>query len=123
MPDLLVEHHGVHVLVCDADGASIGSVQDALDHLVGAAYDGAELVAVPAGRFDDSFYDLSSGLAGEILQKFANYRLRLAVVGDISRHLLASAALPDLVREGNRGRDIWFVTDMDELAARLGSTP
>ncbi|MFC8074622.1 DUF4180 domain-containing protein [Streptomyces sp. NPDC057307] len=124
MPDLLVEHHGVHVLVCGADGASIGSVQDALDQLVGAAYEGAELVAVPAGRFDDSFYDLSSGLAGEILQKFANYRLRLAVVGDISRHLLASSALPDLVREGNRGRDIWFVTDIDELTARLGkSTP
>ncbi|MEV8351174.1 DUF4180 domain-containing protein [Streptomyces niveus] len=119
MPDLLVEHHGVHVLVCDDEGAPIGSLQDALDHLVGAAFEGAELVAVPAGRFDDSFYDLSSGLAGAILQKFATYRLRLAVVGDISHHLLASAALPDLVREANRGRDIWFVADLDELVARL----
>ncbi|MEV0775563.1 DUF4180 domain-containing protein [Streptomyces sp. NPDC050428] len=121
MPDLIVEHHGVPVLVCDPDGAPIATVQDALDHLVGMAFQGAELIAVPAGRFDDSFYDLSSGLAGEILQKFATYRLRLAVVGDISHHLLASAALPDLVREANRGRDIWFVADLDELTLRLGT--
>lgn len=47
------------------------------------------------------------------------YRLRLVVVGDIARHLSASAALPDLVREANRGRDIWFVADLDDLAARL----
>ncbi|WP_405677180.1 DUF4180 domain-containing protein [Streptomyces sp. NBC_01511] len=123
MPDLLVEHHGVQVLVCDADGAPIATEQDALDQLVGAAFQGAELIAVPAGRFDDSFYDLSSGVAGAILQKLANYRLRLAVVGDISHHLRASAALPDLVREANRGRDVWFVADLDELAARLGTRP
>ncbi|WP_405615927.1 DUF4180 domain-containing protein [Streptomyces sp. NBC_01508] len=123
MPDLLVEHHGVQVLVCDADGAPIATEQDALDQLVGAAFQGAELIAVPAGRFDDSFYDLSSGVAGAILQKLANYRLRLAVVGDISHHLRASAALPDLVREANRGRDVWFVADLDELAARLGARP
>ncbi|MFD3917612.1 DUF4180 domain-containing protein [Streptomyces sp. NPDC058595] len=123
MPDLLVEHHGVQVLVCDADGATIATEQDALDHLVGAAFQGAELVAVPAGRFDDRFYDLSSGVAGAILQKLANYRLRLAVVGDISHHLRNGTALRDLVREANRGRDIWFVTDLDELTARLGPRP
>ena len=121
MPEPLVEHHGIAVLVLDADGAPIATVQDALDLLVSASYEGAELVAVPAGRFDDSFYDLSSGLAGEILQKLANYRLRLAVFGDISHHLRASKALPDLVREANRGRDVWFVTDLDELTARLGA--
>lgn len=123
MPDLLVEHHGVQVLVCDADGATIATEQDALDHLVGAAFQGAELVAVPAGRFDDRFYDLSSGVAGAILQKLANYRLRLAVVGDISHHLRTGTALRDLVREANRGRDIWFVTDLNELTTRLGPRP
>ncbi|MFD3519194.1 DUF4180 domain-containing protein [Streptomyces sp. NPDC058653] len=122
MPDLLVEHHGIPVLVCDADGAAIATEQDALDHLVGAAFtSAAELIAVPAERFDARFYDLSSGLAGAILQKFSTYRLRLAVVGDISHHLRASSALPDLVREANRGRDIWFVADLDELAARLAA--
>ncbi|MDT0489110.1 DUF4180 domain-containing protein [Streptomyces sp. NPDC012600] len=119
MPDLLVEHHGVPVLTCGPEGPSIASEQDALDHLIGPAFQGAEVVAVPAGRLDDRFFDLSTGLAGAILQKFSAYRLRLVVVGDIAHHLSASAALPDLVREANRGRDVWFVADLDALAARL----
>ncbi|MFH9134168.1 DUF4180 domain-containing protein [Streptomyces sp. NPDC017524] len=118
MPDV-VEYHGVPVLVCDAAGVTIADVQDALDHLIGAAFASAEVVAVPSGRLDDRFFDLSTGLAGAILQKFANYRLRLVVLGDISHHLSASSALPDLVREANRGRDIWFVPDLDALADRL----
>lgn len=118
MPDV-VEYHGVPVLVCDADGVTVTDVQDALDHLIGAAFACAEVVAVPSTRLDDRFFDLSTGLAGAILQKFANYRLRLVVVGDIDHHLSASSALPDLVREANRGRDIWFVRDLDALADRL----
>ncbi|MEU4180288.1 DUF4180 domain-containing protein [Streptomyces sp. NPDC026589] len=118
MPDV-VEYHGVPVLVCDAAGVTISDVQDALDHLIGAAFACAEVVAVPSARLDDRFFDLSTGLAGAILQKFANYRLRLVVLGDIGHHLSASSALPDLVREANRGRDIWFVPDLDTLAERL----
>lgn len=120
MPDILVAHHGVPVLLCAADGPPIATVQDALDHLIGGAFQDAELVAVPAGRLDDRFFDLSTGFAGEVMQKFVNYRLRLAVVGDISHHLAASRALPDLVRESNEGRHVWFVTDLDQLIARLG---
>ncbi|MEI7030456.1 DUF4180 domain-containing protein [Streptomyces pratensis] len=119
MPDVLVEHHGIPVLVCDAEGPAIATVQDALDHLIGGAFQGAQVVAVPAQRLDERFFDLSTGFAGAVLQKFANYRLRLVVVGDIDRHLAASAALPDLVREANRGRDVWFVPDLAGLVARL----
>ncbi|OON73820.1 DUF4180 domain-containing protein [Streptomyces tsukubensis] len=119
MADLIEEHHGVPVLVCDSDGARISDVQDALDQLVGSAFQGAEVVAVPVERLDESFFDLRSGLAGDITQKLVNYRLRLVVVGDISGHLRAGSALEDLVRESNRGRHVWFVRDLDELFARL----
>lgn len=119
MTDRLVEHHGVPVLVCSADGPPVASEQDALDQLIGAAFYRAEVVAVPAPRLDDGFFDLSSGLAGAIMQKFVNYHLRLVVLGDISHHLRASSALPDLVRESNQGRHIWFLPDLDALAARL----
>jgi Domain of unknown function (DUF4180) len=78
-------------------------------------------VALPAGRLDDRFYDLRTGLAGEVLQKFVNYRVRLVVLGDISAHTAASDALRDLVRESNRGDHIWFVTDLDELDTRFAA--
>lgn len=119
MTDLLVEHHGVPVIVCAAEGPTVATVQDALDQLIGGAFYRAEVVAVPAQRFDDEFFDLSSGLAGEIMQKFVNYHVRLVVLGDITHHLRASSALPDLVRESNRGRHIWFLPDLEALAARL----
>jgi hypothetical protein len=116
--DHVIERRGVPVLVVDGNGAPIGSEQDALD-LIGAAFGQAEIVAIPAGRLDGRFFVLRTGLAGEIMQKFVNYRVRLAIVGDISAHLAGSVALQDLVRESNRGRQIWFVGDLDELDARL----
>ncbi|MFI7539859.1 DUF4180 domain-containing protein [Actinoplanes sp. NPDC049599] len=111
------ERNGVPVLVCAADGPPVATVQDALD-VIGAAFGRAELVALPATRLDERFFTLGTGLAGEIMQKFANYRIRLAIVGDINGHLAASSALRALVHESNRGSQIWFVTDLDELDAR-----
>ena len=119
MADLVTERRGVPVLVCGDEGAPIASTQDALD-LIGAAFSRADVVAVPVGRFDERFFTLRTGLAGEIMQKFVNYRMRLAVVGDISAHVAASTALRDLVFESNRGNQVWFVADLDELDTRLG---
>ncbi|UQU64203.1 DUF4180 domain-containing protein [Couchioplanes caeruleus] len=119
MADQIVERGGVPVLVCDAEGAPIAGPQDALD-LIGAAYAGAEVVAIPAERLHASFYRLSTGVAGEIMQKFVNYRIRLAVVGDISAHVAESGALRDLIRETNKGKQVWFVKDFQELDERLG---
>ncbi|MEH0973798.1 DUF4180 domain-containing protein [Micromonospora sp. CPCC 205546] len=118
MPDLIQERAGVPVLVCDPAGPPVATEQDALD-LIGAAFLGAELVAVPASRLDASFFSLGTRFAGEIMQKFVNYRIRLVVVGDISAHLAASSALRALVHESNRSGHVWFVPDLDALDARL----
>ena len=64
-------------------------------------------------------FDLRSGVAGEIAQKFVNYRLKLAIVGDLIDHLARSEALRAFVRESNRGRQLWFVETPAELAERL----
>ena len=118
MTDLVTELGGVPVLVCGDDGPPIAGPQDALD-LIGGAFTTAEIVAVPAGRFAEQFFRLRTGVAGEIMQKFVNYRVRLVVVGDISAHTAASTALRDLVVESNRGSQVWFVDDLEELSRRL----
>lgn len=117
--DLVIERRGVPVLVCDREGGPIAGTQDALD-LIGAAFSRADVVAVPADRFDERFFTLRTGLAGEIMQKFVNYRLRLVIVGDIASRVAASTALRDLVHESNQGDQVWFVADLDELDTRLG---
>lgn len=109
------------MLVCDPTGPVVTTTQDALD-LIGAAFLGAEAVAVPAQRLDPAFFSLGTRFAGEIMQKFVNYRLRLAVVGDISAHLATSPALRALVDESNRADHVWFVPDLAALDDRLRAT-
>jgi len=119
MADLVTDRHGVPVLVCDGTAAPIASGQDALDLIAASFGQQIEVVAVPAGRLDERFWSLSTGLAGEVMQKFVNYRMRLAIVGDITAHVAASTALRDLVRESNRGNHVWFVADLSELDDRI----
>ena len=118
MTGQVIDRNGVPVLVVDSAGAPIASGDDVLD-LIGSAFGQAETVAIPAERLDERFFALRTGVAGEIMQKFVNYRIRLAVVGDISGHLAKSSALRALVHESNRGGQIWFVNDLDELDRHL----
>jgi len=64
---------------------------------------------------------LRTGLAGEMLQKFVLYGMRLAMVGDCAELALQSGHLRDLMYESNWGRDVWFFADLEELkgASRL----
>ncbi|SCG35641.1 DUF4180 domain-containing protein [Micromonospora coxensis] len=122
MADVVQQRAGVTVLVCDPAGPPVATAADALD-LIGAAFLGAQVVALPASRLDPDFFSLGTRFAGEVMQKFVNYRLRLAVVGDISAHLAASAALRALVHESNRADHVWFVPDLDALDVRLAAAP
>ncbi|MFE1315820.1 DUF4180 domain-containing protein [Streptomyces sp. NPDC058755] len=110
--------HDVRVLRC-APGPALDGEGAALDLIGDAMGQDAELVVVPVERVADEFFRLRSGVAGAVVQKFANYRLRLAVVGDISRHVDASDALRDFVYESNQGRQLWFVTGYEDLDEKL----
>ena len=105
----------MNVLVLEGDGPSVA----AADLLAQAFGERAELVSIPASRLAEEFFDLRSGVAGEFAQKFVNYRVRLAVVGDISAHLERSDALRAFVAESNRGRQLWFVPTQADLDDRL----
>ncbi|MFF9007020.1 DUF4180 domain-containing protein [Streptomyces goshikiensis] len=115
--------HDVPVLMCAAEGEPIRGEREVLDLIGNAGYQGAEWVVVPAERFDDAFFRLRTRVAGDIVQKFVQYRLGMAVIGDISRHTEASSALRDFVRECNRGRQTWFLADVEELRERLADRP
>jgi hypothetical protein len=111
---------GSGILRIPSDGPAISLTQDALD-LIGEAWGAnASMVVVPAERFAPAFFDLRSGLLGEVTQKFVNYRIRLVVLGDVSTHTAASDAFRDYVRETNSGDQVWFVADEADLDARLG---
>jgi hypothetical protein len=108
---------GVRVFVSDV---AVADDRKAVQLIAQAHYEhDATWVAVEADRLGDEFFELRTGRAGAIAQKFVDYRLGLAVVGDISEKLAASKSLTEWVRESNRGRHLWFVPDLDALTARL----
>jgi hypothetical protein len=118
----LLELGGERVLRYAADGPPVDSDRAAND-LIGEAWGWeATLVAVPVERLGPEFFRLRSGLAGAITQKFVNYRLKLAIIGDITEYVAVSDALRDWVGEYNRGSDLIFVPDFDALSARLVET-
>lgn len=104
---------------CPQEGPLLSRVQDALD-LIGAARSaGASLVVIPVNRLTPSFFELRTMLAGEMLQKFATYQVRVAIVGDTSALCTESKSLRDFIREANRGEVAWFVQSREELELRL----
>ncbi len=119
MPESCYELAGTRVFECAAEGVPLRSVAAALEFMSAARSHKASLLAIPVARLSDDFFRLRSGLAGEVIQKFVTYGLQLAVIGDISDHVKASAAFRDFVYESNKGGHVWFVNNVDELATKL----
>jgi hypothetical protein len=95
-------------------GLQISGVPDALD-LIGNAQ--ARSVVVREEQLSPGFFRLSSRLAGEILQKFTNYRMRLAIVGDFSKY--RSKPLADFIRESNATGQTIFVPSLEAALERF----
>ncbi|SFJ03970.1 DUF4180 domain-containing protein [Caulobacter sp. UNC279MFTsu5.1] len=113
--------HDTPVLVFEAEGPKLDehSVNDVLSEAWSAD---ATWLAIPLERLAPGFLDLKTRMAGEVIQKFTNYRVGVAFVGDVTPWTGASTSLRDFVRESNRGRAVWFVLDRAEFEARLADT-
>lgn len=95
----------------------ISSPQDFLDILALGGENGTNAFVLAEENFAPQFYDLKTGLAGEILQKLANYSARLAIVGTFDK--IGSERFRELMSESNKGRLVRFATHKDEAIAWL----
>ncbi|MRR19208.1 DUF4180 domain-containing protein [bacterium] len=96
---------------------SISSAEEMLDLIGEVSYAGCSRLIIHSGSLSEDFFDLRTGVAGEMLQKFSNYRMRLAVVGDFSH--LAGRSWRDFIRESNRGKTVCFLNTVDEALSAL----
>lgn len=116
------EFAGQKVVIGNDSGPVLASEKDVNDWL-SAAWDAeATMVVVPISRLNEDFFQLSTRIAGGIIQKFVNYRSQLVIIGDISRWVASSNALRDFVYESNKGREVWFLPDLEALEQRLQPT-
>lgn len=96
----------------------IKNAEDGLDILGNARYQDFDRVILHEKDITPEFFELRSGLAGEILQKFSTYRMRLAIAGDFTAYA-ESKSLRDFMFESNKRKQINFVKTVEEAIAAL----
>lgn len=118
MKPTVMNSNGTQIAVLNEDEVLIYDVQSALDVMATMRYEyGCHDLIVNKSAIAEAFFDLRTGLAGDILQKFINYQTRLAIVGDFSRY--TSGALKDFIFESNKGQHFYFVFTVEEAIQKL----
>src|SRR5215467_9764822 len=105
------EIDGPRLLELDGAGTRLTSARDAIQLISAAAQKQASLLVIPKTLRSEEFFDLRTGIAAQIIQKFAAYGLRACTVGDRSRHVDASCALRDFSFESTRANQVWFLKE------------
>lgn len=112
------KRNGILCALVETGDPVITDVQSAMDLLMTAKYEaGTKNLVIAKKLVADSFFVLSSGLAGEILQKYVNYGGRIAVFGDYSHY--TSKPLHDFIYESNKGNIVFFVSTEEEAIDML----
>lgn len=102
-----------------SDQTIIGNTEDGLDLLGNIYYQGFDKVVIHQKNITPDFFELKNRMAGEILQKFSTYRVRLVIVGDFSS--IESKSLNDFIFESNNGSHVNFVASTAEALDRLSA--
>jgi len=100
-----------------SDEIVINDAQAALDLMADASYYQASCIILSEVNLQPAFFELRTGIAGEILQKFSQYSVKLAIIGEFEKY--KSNSLKAFILESNRGNQIFFVPDRDTAIARL----
>lgn len=109
---------GAVVAVLSGKEKEMTDVDSALEIAMRARYElGTDALAIDKRTVEAQFFILSSGLAGEVLQKWVNYHVKAAFYGDFTRY--TSKPLRDFIGESNKGEQFFFVATLEEALARL----
>ncbi len=113
---IFVNGHKISLL--KSDTTIINDLQDAIDLLGNSSFNEAYKIIVFEKQLTPDFFDLKTKMAGDILQKFSNYRMQLAIVGEFKKY--KSKSLNDFIYESNQLRRVNFVSTIDEAKEVLG---
>ncbi|WP_449439652.1 DUF4180 domain-containing protein [Pedobacter steynii] len=100
-----------------SDEVLIKNPEEGLQLLADLYYQNFDKIILKEQNICAEFFDLKSGIAGEILQKFSNYRMPLAIVGDFSKY--QSKSIKDFIYESNKGKLVNFVGSREEAIAKF----
>lgn len=110
------EINDIRIAEIISDDRIIQSAEDGLELLGNLYYQDFGRIILYEKNITPDFFDLKTGIAGEILQKFSNYRVRLAIVGDFQ---YTGKSINDFILESNKGRQVNFVGSVAEALDRF----
>jgi len=113
--EILNLENGIAEIV--ADQLVIKDIEDGIDLVGNIYYQSFEKVILYEKNITPRFFDLSTKIAGEILQKFSNYRMRLAIVVHFEDD--QGKSLKDFISESNKLGQINFVNSKTEAIRAL----
>ena len=117
----LIEENGKRIPVISGGGVILSDVSTAVDLIGRLSWEYcADRAAINKKNIAEEFFTLRNRLAGEILQKFSTYRIKIAIYGDFSGY--TSEALQAFIRESNRGGDVFFPLTKEEAVRILAES-
>ncbi|MFC4775901.1 DUF4180 domain-containing protein [Paenibacillus sp. GCM10023252] len=115
----VVMNNGKEIAIVNSNEVLISDIQSALDVIATIRYEtDCDYFLMNKQTVSEDFFDLSTKLAGDILQKFINYQVKVAIVGDYSAY--SSKSLKDFIYESNKGNHVFFLESKDEAIEKLG---
>jgi len=120
MTTKVIHTNGHAIALIGSETVLITDVQSALDLMATVRYEtDSDRIALEKDAVAEEFFILSTRLAGDVLQKFVNYGVKLAIIGDYSRY--TSKPLKDFIYESNRGSHVFFVSSEGEAIEKLAN--
>lgn len=102
---------GLRIAEVVSDEIVISSIDDGLQLMADLYYQDFDKIVLFERNIVPNFFDLKTGMAGEMLQKFSTYRMKLAIVGNFSH--VSSKSLRDFIFESNKGTQVNFVQSLE----------
>ena len=97
------------------DGLILKNVQDFLDIIANSP---SRNIILHKENIIPEFFDLKTKIAGDILQKASNYRIRIGIVGDYKN--IKSKSLRDFIYESNKTKEILFKENIEDIIEIFG---
>jgi PadR family transcriptional regulator AphA len=101
MNTVVIDKNNKKYVECASAEASIHTEQNALDLIAACIENDTNLLMIHAEALVDDFFELRTGLAGSILQKFVNYHVKAVVVLTDSQKM--QGRFKELSAESNKG--------------------
>lgn len=103
-----------------SDKLIIKDIQDGIDLLGNLYFQGYDKVIIHKQHISPEFFELKNKMAGEILQKFSTYRVRLFIIGNFTD--ISSKSLKDFIFESNKGKQVNFLSSVPEVFQVLSNS-